>query len=332
MGQKGDESEYRFQVKKLLDWTSSKVLPAFLSARPENDELRNLDISRISNVSDSLVMSPPRQKANLRRTPTRFGRQSPSIEKEGGLFLISSFTATLLQSACVIFADEIAIGSSRGDDIAAEAVKWCIVFNEADKESIDGAEHILKGLFPSFLRLAFQLCKSCSNFMLLKELLIRCDEDIISTGRAQMKQAIASLLRSRFGAESEFCDSTIAAVLIAASEILESSEVDLGRNERAESVDELWSNAGGCLKLAINEIVANRSASQSLAKHLVSGLSTSDGEATKTIMFKAKFLSFLMTKSDPGIASIIRDLNLGRFQEGGDVRSVLREVLGAVSA
>jgi hypothetical protein len=323
---------YRSQVKRLLDWTTNKVLPTLLTARPEDNELRNLDISRISNVSDSLVMSPPRQKADLRRTPTRFGRLSSSLEKDGPLFLISAFTASLLQSACVIFAEEITIGTSNGDDIAAEAVTWCKVFDEANEESMEGAEHILKGLVPGFVRLAIQLCRSCSNFMLLKELLVRCHEHIVGDERAQMKKAIASLLNARFGEESKLGGAVIETVLGAADELLPSSEMDTVTFEKAESIEELWSTPNGCVRLAIEVIVANNNASLALARRLVSSLGSQGDVATKLTIFEAKLLSLLMMRSDPALERITSDLDFERFQEDGEMRGVVQKLLGSVSA
>eukprot|EP00980_Cylindrotheca_fusiformis_P016523 scaffold4949_cov134-Cylindrotheca_fusiformis.AAC.2 len=300
---RGDNLTHRRQVTTLLDWATTTVLPAFLGARPEDNTLRNLDLSRISNVSDSLALSPPRQKADLRRTPIRFGRESNSTPLDGGNFLMTSFTASLLQSACLFFAEEIVMGISDGNDIAEKAVTWCIVFNEAGKESIEGAEHILEGLLPSFLRLAVQLCNSCSNPKLLIELLVRYNETSLGDGSGQMKQAIASLLKPQFGAESKLCSLVVEAVLSAGKELFSSSDIDFPEAERAETIEELCLATDGCLKLAIKEILSNKDATIELAKQLVLSLSSRGEEISKAVVF-----------------------------EEGEVRGALQRVLGTVAA
>ena len=175
--QKSDDLGLNSQVKMLLDWSSEKVVPALIGVQSNESELRDLDLSRISNVSDSLIMpesptlaSPPRQRANLNRTPEHLSRRSPTSfevsSNDPAVFLVSAAARALLQSSCVVCAELLAVGGSCGDQIGKTGLEWFKLFQEASQND-DKNKPYQEDMIPAFLRLAIQLIKSSNNFALL---------------------------------------------------------------------------------------------------------------------------------------------------------------------
>lgn len=179
--QKNDDIGLNSQVRMLLDWSTEKVMPALLGAQSSESELRDLDLSRISNVSDSLIVpespslaSPPRQKANLNRTPEHLSRRistgSPTsfelTPNNPGIFLVSATARALLQISCVVCSELLAVGGSCGDQISKTGLKWFKMFQEASQED-DKNQPLQEDMLPSFIRLAIQLGRSSEDFTLL---------------------------------------------------------------------------------------------------------------------------------------------------------------------
>lgn len=323
--------DYSSQMNKLLEWTTEKALVAFLTARPEGNELRQLDLSRISNASDSIVLSPPRQKPDLRRTPTRLGRSSFLSSNDVSPFLLTSFTAALLQSACLLFAEELVLGSENSDDIASAAVAWCKVFGEANKESIEGAEHIIDGMAPSFFRLAVQLCKKSSNFILLKELLESCHESTLQRNRDNVKKAISSLLHERFGEQSKFTDELIENVISAAAHVVSLSDVDETILENSTANDAFWKEQNGCVGLALEAIFATKTASIAFTQKLTQDLCLVTDEMSAVDMFKLRCLQELIHRSESATEKIKNNFNVDQFKEGSKMRGYVEKLFQAAS-
>jgi hypothetical protein len=265
--QDDNEEAYTRQAKTLLDWTTQKVVPAFLKARPEDNELHNLNISRISNFSDSLIMgnipsasmSPPGKKSDLRRTPTRLlgggknGTSRPSTDSSSlSLCMVGAFSASLLQSACVLFAEELAIGSTNNsEDIVAAALSWCSVFDwePNDDDDEEDSFRILKGLIPGFVRLAMQLCRSSANVQLWKQLFCKCHLHIMDYNEETLvKKALSSLLKSRFGDVSKLEGPVVDAI----ASVMESSTTD----------------SKGCVELVCQVVLEHEHACRSLVLKL----------------------------------------------------------------
>lgn len=329
----GRSDEYGSQLKKLLNWTTEKALVYFLTARPEGNELRQLDLSRISNVSDSIVLSPPRQKSDLRRTPTRLGRPSPYVStSDVPPFFLTSFTAALLQSACILFAEELVLGSTNSDDIASAAVIWCRVFSESGKETIEGAEHILDGMAPSFFRLAVQLCKTSSNFTLLKELVRSCEDSSLQRNRDNVKKLISSLLHGRFGEQSKYTNQIIETVISAAASSSSLSDVDESILETHTSNGSFWTEQNGCVGLVLEAIFASKTAAITFIQWLARDLCLVTEEASAIDIFKLKCLQELISRSGTLATEKLKsNLNLDRFKEGSKMKGYVQNLFLAAS-
>lgn len=324
--------EYRNQMKRLLDWTSEKALATFLHARPEDNELRQLDLSRISNVSDSLIVSPPRQKPDLRQTPSRTGRQSYASGSELPPFLLTSFSAALIQSACVLFAEELAMGSANIDAeaIANAAVTWCRVFGEAKKETIEGAEHILESMVPAFFRLAIQLCKKASNFILFKELMITCDESTLRPEAGGLKNVISSLVHVRFGELSPFAADTIDAIVEAATHDLSSSPLDEHILDTPSDEGPLWKQQNGCISLALEVILSNKVAALAFVQSLAKDLYMVTDETSMADVFKLRCLQHCMSHCNLSPERMRIEINVDRFKEGSKMRGFVEKLFATV--
>lgn len=330
------------QTKTLLDWTTEKVIPALLGAQSGETELLDLDLSRISNVSDSLIMpgspsplSPPKQKANLGRTPDRPSAfdMDQTLSHDPAVFLVTSVARSLLQSSCVVFAELLAVGSSCGDDIESSAVGWCSIFDgdeEMEEDENGEKQHIRAELLPSFIRLAIQLCKSSNNnCALLRALFVKCN---LGRGMEQernlMKKAVSALLSTRSNG-AMLTEKLVETFFNAASELnddvnMDSSMVSL--DEDTSSVDMVLSHSKGCLATVLEALASNSNARRSLARKLVSRL---QGETNITkANFDARCLLWLVENhNNAALTSIVSELEAERFEEGGEMRGVVHRLL-----
>jgi hypothetical protein len=327
------------QVKMLLNWSTEKVVPALLGAQSGESELRDLmDISRISNVSDSLIMpdspslaSPPRQRANLSRTPEHMSRRSPtpfesSSKNDPAVFLVSAAARALLQSSCVVIAEFLAVGGLCGEQVAKTGVEWFKMFQEASEHD-DEKKPLQEDMVPGFIRLAIQLCKSSANFTLLKEI-FKCTEHAIGNHSVLLTRGIASILNDRSGQGSLLIDGVVNAFLDVVGELLLSADAR-SSSEPVQSIHEVWDHPDGCVTTALNGIVSVRRASLVLVRKLVSRIGSYPEETTAQSIFDINCLGYMMSREDLAGASrlIVADLDIGRFDADGKMHQMLDKLL-----
>ena len=335
--------EFNAKAKLLLNWTTSRVIPALTVDNKGGSELRNLDLSRISNVSDSLVLpgspspfSPPRRKADLKRTPDRMGGNPISIfDNDGALnrpavFLVSAVAGSLLQSSCLVFTEWLSVGGAGAQEIAEASVKWCKVFLEGGLASGD----MKKEIAPAFMRLAIQLCQAADNYLLLKRILVECDEACFEDNGASVEKAISSLLSGHcLGAKvSKIMNGIIDTVLDAAYESLDSFVTEL-KFEVPESIEDLWHFDTGCVASALAAISGNKHSKLLLCRRLVCCLANHSKNLNKRAVFEAKCLAYMLSFSGSSIEmeGIIRELDVDRFDEQGEMRIVVGQILQCVA-
>jgi hypothetical protein len=338
---KSDELGINRQAKTLLEWSTENVISALLGVQSGGEsELRDLDLSRISNVSDSLIIpepkspttSSPKHRANLRQTPER-GRPSSLLHAEDetlhdpAVFLVSAAARSLLQSSCIIFAEFLAVGGSCGGEVANAAIAWCKIFDQ----DIEREDHCLQRMvLPCFIRLAIQLCKSSSNVSLLRELFVRCSEDALKEDCClPMKKAVTSLLNVRSADGFKLTKAVVEAFLSAVDELQASTKEEESLSfEAVESVDGVWSHSKGCLATVLEAVVGNQGARHSLARKVVTNLRSSSGEMTAYSMFESRCLSLIATTDrSVAMAEIIGELEVEKFDEGEEMRCVVQKVL-----
>jgi hypothetical protein len=329
-----DSIGFSRQATLLLDWTTEKIVPALKGSQRGENELRNIDLSCILNTSDSIlfsaspgVMSPPRQRANLNRTPDRLHSGlmcdvNHSMLNEPSVFLVSAIAVSLLQSSCTIFSEWLAVGGGGATNIVESAVKWCRIFE------VDGNEEVAietqKELFPGFARLALNLCKHSNNFLLLKELLVKCNEAVADA--KVMGKALTALLSARNAQRHKLLEGIVDAVCEAAYSCLDGGTDSL--IEFPTCVGELWSNDKGSIGLALSGIMQNPQASTALIRNLVSRL----GADTRNSDFQAKLL-WLLVENGGGVGTLketIGGLNVDHLE--GVSRSVVNRVLETISS
>lgn len=147
------------QARRLLEWTTDHVIPVLQQPSVASTPFRELDLSRISNVSDTTPGSPLRPKAkrvDRKRTPNR-----NSIQTEYSFVDVPYCSAvSLLDSSCIIYSEWLAVGGLGVEGIAIAASKWC------------RAACASQELLSSFLRLAVQL-SACENNFLWETLLLQ---------------------------------------------------------------------------------------------------------------------------------------------------------------
>lgn len=288
--QKNDGIGMGMCAKQLLEWTTNKVVPALLGSQQGETELRDLDLSHISNVSDSLIIPPSplvdQHGNSMPRTPAdEFGAGISFFGRESGIndpapFLISAVARSLLQSSCLIFAEILAVGgSSCGGEISAAAVQWCKIFEDQNEDDVDSAKEEdirqieQRELLPSFVRLAAQLSRTpCNNVLLLERLCVTCSEKTLGDDCGRIKKAVQSLLNNGNKTGSTITANFVDRILSSLDDLAPTSENKEEVPEEIDSARDIWSHRRGCLALVLDSIVSNQRATRYLAAQLAQRL------------------------------------------------------------
>ena len=332
----------------LLHWTTEKVLPALDLTSGGEAGLRDLDLSRISNVSDSLMIagspggssmtSPPRRKADLKRTPNKPDSSGSIFEGESatepGAFLAGAVACALLQSSNVIFSEWVSIGGTGTEAVANSAIDWVKKVFSASDETLPATTKV--ELLPSFCRLALQLCIFSNDFSLLKEIIAHCKEegewnaeDTTST----IYKTVSRLLAKRSNNSATLREAAVEMFLNIAEELIDESEEE-DSFQVADFVSEIWVHGTGSIPSAFAAVVNNREACVCLAKKIVSELGLSAEGLDNRTIFKAKCLSFMLTQSkyQTNVEKIVRGIDLTRFSDGGEMKDVMSQILPSTTA
>ena len=332
------------QAKLLLKWTTEKVAPSFRAAQSGETQLRDLDLSCILNTSDSLILpgspsplQPPRQRANLRSTPNRMYGESvldgDTVLDEPAVFVVSAIASSLLHISCTIFSEWIRVGGDGADIVAESAVKWCQVFVEDQEEDVPIRAQ--KELFPAFTRLAVNLGIYANNFVLLKHLLIKCNEAI--AGEDTIGKALTLILSVRKVQQREnLVKGIVDTVLEAVYSSCDGQGEDSGTAvEFPTSVDDLWTRKRGSIGIALSVLLLNPHVCVEFVNKLVLHLNDGgeQGEAAEEIMnFQARFLYLLVARAENAavFGNSIRQLDFGHMEsESGrsNIIGKLREIV-----
>ncbi len=325
------------EIRFLLNWTTKHVMPVLLGDTPAGSELQDLDLSRISNVSDSLLyqespglMSPPKQRANLgpkARRPSSDTSQTIGLPTSCHSFA-DLVARSLMQSSCLVLSELLVFNSANAKQIGSMVSRWCSIFDEreADEERISGMK---RQLLPSFLRLAVQLGKSRCGCVMLKELLVKCDDAPSGKSENRFKKAATLLLHASFKDDSPLLTDLANALLSACEQLLRSKEITQ-EFQPAKSADEVW--PGDVVGSVVEVFSTHCKAFEFLAEKLLSKLLTHGGTVNKDVMFYAKFLSFFFftKKSNALLERILHEVKVERPQFQ-DFRSIMERVV-AISA
>jgi hypothetical protein len=328
----GREVSVNRQLNMLLVWTTEKVVPALMRLEKGGSFLEELDLSIIPNISDSImenppgspsVASPPKQKANLGRTP-EFMRGSSSLFEtslnDPPVIVSQKLAIALLSSSCNLCSELLAMGVTSTNYIADAAVGWSKDLEKSQKT-------IENTLFSCFTRLAIQLNRSAGDCSLLVSLLVVCN-DIIAEDvpmRHTIKSALSSLVR--FGGGP---DSIVTTFLNVVDCLLHKTEGECAC-ETVES-DSGSSDESGAIQILMEVILENEKASLQLAEDLVTRLSSSTGDATAPVTFHSKCLSLVMNNSveRATVSRMLRQkLNLRGMREEGAVNAFVESLVGS---
>ncbi|KAL3929256.1 MAG: hypothetical protein SGARI_004803, partial [Bacillariaceae sp.] len=302
----------------LLKWTTDFVVPALLETQDDDSMLRDLDLSHIS-VSDSSVhgppgspslMSPPRQKPNVGRTPVAMRSQtSTRSERDLPVTLSEKIAGSLLMSSCMIASEMLAMGVLDADEIGKASQEWCVVLEQSNSPWHET-------FFPSFVRLAVQLNRASRESSLLENLLVLCDncDDDASSGYKPVKSALKSVR----GDEETF----VRLFLKVIDGLVQGNEKWQPSLETASCLTDVW-DKGGTIGIFMELIETLPSLQQWVAKGLAESLASSDGNVTPVVAFQAKCLSALsMVVESNTMSEILRGVDTERVgdDDSDDVR------------
>lgn len=332
-----DKDKVMKEVRFILDWTTEHVLPVVLKVPATGSDLQDLDISRISNVSDSLMlhscsglMSPPKQRINVGASSSRL---SSAASKSGNLRFSCQSMAdlvarVLMQFSCLFLSEFVLIGGAFPAELESHVSRWCAIFDPRDNAD-ERAMSIRFQLLPSFMRLGVQLCKCEANFALLKELIVKCDQGSVEGSEGLLQTAAKSLLPSGFGRDTPLMGDLLDSMLVAFGEIARSSET-LEAFETADSANKIWSSLS--IGAVVDIIARNQKACKILAEKVLFKLKSHHGDVDNEVVFYAKCMSFLLSvmKSRTFVEKIRDEINVESLPKD-DIRSMM-ESLVATSA
>lgn len=338
------------QAQTLLDWTTLRVVPV-LTGRPtvaSATPFRDLDLSRISTVPDTPASpepTPPQSKrTDRKKTPLKLDSSFQSVDQHkmtvdmdgASCFMPSvSFSRvaaiSLLQSACVLFSEWLAVGLLGANEIAAAAAQWCVIFAANDDD-----EQLQTELLPSFLRLSVQLGKLESNFTVLGQLMEKCTESSTEENQTEeavlVKKSIGSLLtgRNQFGSSmlKELLEEFVRAARAVIADEDDSPNQDTDMDEAPSTVQEVWGLDCGYIVPILTAVTSNKKACVTLAEMFVGDLKgkAKDDEnmSDAMMLFQVRCLWFLCEHASDatGVQKVIRtnlsDTNAAQDFEGKD--------------
>jgi hypothetical protein len=325
------------QIRMVLDWTTEHVLPVLVSSTTgaAGSGLQDLDLSRISNASDSLLltgspglMSPPKQRANLGQ---KSNRMSSSLSLSGSLSssyysLADVVARVLMQSSCLVLSEFLLVGGTYAEEIGSHVSRWCSIFDTHDGDD-ERSYHMKTQLLPSFLRLTVQLCKSSTNFGLLKELILKYEKASLEGSEDSFKQAAKSLLQAN--QKAGLIENLTEALLLVCSQLLQSPARTTNQVlEVATASDEVW--PGESVGAFLEIVSKNPKSCKLLAEKVLSNLLSHRGGVNNEAIFYAKCLSVLIPvmKSDTFAEKIMTEMNAER-PEFEEIRSMMKKVVHA---
>jgi len=332
--------QFNPQARTLLVWITEKVLPSFAAPPPIPHtpavgplDTSILNLSRISSAG-SVSASPMTQfssspahshkKANQNKTPEHFDTSfnsaddDLSFELEGDNSTSRITAVSLVSSATVVFAEWLAVGGEGAVEIGATAGLWCQALQYED--SI-----LAKKLYPAFCRLALQLVYNASDFSVLKQLLTFANDNSVGSQEEHvLRKTFDSIISSRGDNHKERVERMVDTVLVAVEQTLEiSNKKDCEINELPLSVDDVCSDCGKPISIALSAIVSSPLAMTVLARDLVKFLDKPYESKDKPHrFFVVKCLWYLVTHTPKGakgseIHQLVRHLDMNSCDSGG---------------
>jgi hypothetical protein len=229
---------------RICHWITNRVIPVFARRGVQSLPPFDPDVSSIQ-IEKSFMLpstSPPSHAFDRNRQgkrndanqnvndkekksnfdPLHFDQFSNADEK-----ITNDFAASLLSSTCIIFSEWLAAGGMGDNFIAHAAKEWCKVFDFLSSNDVTSRQILIS----SFCRLSFQLSKSPeangSNFLLFKEILVKCNMDALDTGsenNSAVYEVIAEILSMRCNNSKKIVSNVVECVLEAAKECILSGE------------------------------------------------------------------------------------------------------------
>lgn len=193
-------------------------------------------------------------------------------------------------------------------------------------------------LFPAFLRLVTQVCKSGADVSVVRQLIVHCDDIPEEEESALFKKTVASLLNVRNDKGHELMEPILESILLAAQDLLdnESTQEESENAEVPQSIAELWSKASGSMTSSLSATFANKQASFKFAEKIVKSLSQEgDDSRSPVALFYAKCLLWLCDHTSGrgkwDVKAVVRSIPVDRFDKEGAVREMLDDVMDTVA-
>jgi hypothetical protein len=287
---------------------------------------RDLDLSRISTVSETPA-SPepvPRQskRTDRKKTPLKLDSSFQSVDEDKMMVDMDGFAppvsysrgaaVSLLQSACVLFSEWLAVGLAGATEISEAASRWCDIFAANDDDQLQ------RELLPSFLRLSVQLSKLECNFVVLGQLLQNCNESMMGEQNmeesALVKKSVTSLLSGRDQSGNDMMGGLLEELVRAVRVIVDEEDegnpvVDHDMDEAPSTMQEVWGLDRGYVVPVLAAASSNKKASVALAKMFVGDLKNKGENASNAMMlFQVRCLWFMCEYASDavGVQKIVR--------------------------
>ena len=317
------------ELERIVDWTTEHVLPVLTKAASLVDtDLHGLDLSRISNVSDSLAMtnshgfmSPPKQRINLGPRSGRLSEISQNSTFSSGP-PADHLALLLMQSAFLIVAEFLQIGGPVDARLVSKVSSWVSILGYTSDSDRNGKMRSL--LLPGFIRLGLLLSKKARDVTLLHQIILKSGSELSEgTSMEMLKQAVKSLLPTGLRNESPFIADFADYILLTGV-----SFPDLPDNafQAITSADDVL--PGTCLGAVLDTCAKNPKACTYLAEKLLSKLLSHRGGTSSDIVLCGRCLSYLVAsmQSEAFNEKLVEEMSIERpqFEE---IRSILGKIV-----
>jgi hypothetical protein len=329
------------QAKRLLQWTTFKVLPALTERSQLETEMTPFDpnLSSIAieqsfenQPSSPIPTGPPKRRANRNRTPRKETDDFEILENGPPYNAVGrAFAVSLMQTSCVIFSEWLAVGGVGAKEIDAAAASWCEIFTTDVTEQNTESE-MQEALLVAFSRLAIQLCKVSEQCSLLKALLVCCKETQDAESMDAIRRALSSVLSGSPASAGTDC-------LVKCT--LEAAYVHIDRESSAyvyalpTSLGQLWPSGQGLVAIALNAVLASKPASLALAKRLIDSVASIADEGSSRALFRAKCLWILCDsascKGSTEIVAMVRRIDTRMVDRDSVIRGIYDDLKDGVA-
>lgn len=270
---KNDAVSLNESLQTLLQWTAQKVLPTFLQF--SRMTLHNLDISRISNASESMCLSE-HEDTEQQTLDTSVSTEVPKDSQT----LTERTARALFHSVCAVLSEFVALGEDAARTVSRHAHRWFKVLREAiDLNRTERCKAVFVDILSPLLRLSIQFGTQAENYKLLRELFLLFNWPLPDETKTQLQQGVMVILKDRSRRSDSLLNGFMGSFLDASEDLFDKSSLDTLAKDSAK---DFWSKGSEhAIGVVLETVMVNPRACKAFADEARYRLRNSNPESSQ---------------------------------------------------